>query len=198
MTRQVYPEPKKPTKVLVEKYLADYNKDPRYMHEDPLQCRLKDSFRGDYEDILLVVVVLNQLYGTNLYDVYRMADYIDARKDEILPAIEQGRSEAVGMIASGHGIGRSECKESVFYSFATKFCHFLNPNDYPIFDSYVEKMLKAYNRQFGFYADTRSDIRDYAVFKAWVQAFVAYFGLHFTFREIDKFLWYYGSQVIFK
>lgn len=198
MTRRLYPEPKKPTKTLVEKYLAVYNEDPRYMHEDPLQCRLKDLFRGDYEDILLVVVTLDRLFNTHVHDVYRMADHIYKRKDEILPAIEQGRPEAVGMIASGHEIGRSGRKESVFYSFATKFCYFLNPNDYPIFDNYVEKMLKAYNRQFGFCVNTWSDIRDYAVFKARVQAFAAYFGLHFTFREIDKFLWYYGSQVIFK
>lgn len=71
---------------------------------------------------------------------------------------------------------------------------FLNPDDYPIFDSHVEQMLKAYNRKFGFCTGRAGNLRDYTVFKDWVRSFIEYFGLECTFWESDKFMWtYYNS-----
>ena len=132
----------RPSNALVERCSKKYKNDARYSYADEIQRRLTTKFAGDYESILLAVVFLNQIYSTNLYDVYRVADHIYKKKDMILPAIETGKIEAVEMIATGHGIGRKGCKESVFYSFSTKFCNYLNPKAYPIFDSHVEKMLK--------------------------------------------------------
>ena len=98
------------------------------------------------------------------------------------------------MIATGHGIGRKGCKESVFYSFSTKFCNYLNPKAYPIFDSHVEKMLKAYNRNFGFHTGAQNNLRDYAIFKEWIQSLMTFFDLNCTLWELDKFLWSYGKN----
>lgn len=186
----------KPTKVLMTRWLTAYKSDLHFSRADELQRRLAETFAGDYESILAAVVFLNQIYSTNLYlsGVYLMADHICGRRDAVLPSIEAGSPEAVAMIARGHGIAREGCRESVLYSFASKFCNFLNPDDYPIFDSHVEQMLKAYNRKFGFCTGRAGNLRDYTVFKDWVRSFIEYFGLECTFWESDKFMWtYYNS-----
>jgi len=184
----------RPSNALVERCSKKYKNDARYSYADEIQRRLTTKFAGDYESILLAVVFLNQIYSTNLYDVYRVADHIYKKKDMILPAIETGKIEAVEMIATGHGIGRKGCKESVFYSFSTKFCNYLNPKDYPIFDSHVEKMLKAYNRNFGFHTGAQNNLRDYAIFKEWIQSLMTFFDLNCTLWELDKSLWSYGKN----
>lgn len=185
----------KPTKALVEKFVTEYKNDFHYSHADELQCRLTEQFTGDYESILSAVIFLNQIYSTNIYSVYGIADHIYSKRDTIIPAIKAGKTDAVSMIAQGHGIVREgKEKEIVFYSFATKFCNYLNPAVYSIFDSHVEKMLKAYNRKFGFYTGQQKNLRDYATFKEWIQAFLKHFDLHCTLWELDKFLWtYYRS-----
>ena len=185
----------KPTKALVEKFVTEYKNDIHYSHADKLQSKLTEKFTEDYESILSAVIFLNQIYSTNIYSVYGVADHIHSKRDAILPAIKAGKMDAVSMIAQGHGIVREgKEKEIVFYSFATKFCNYLNPEFYSIFDSHVEKMLKAYHRKFGFYTGQQKNLRDYATFKEWIQAFLKHFDLHCTLWELDKFLWtYYRS-----
>lgn len=181
-----------PTKALVEKFVTEYKKDSHYSHADELQRKLAAQFAGDYESILSAAIFLNQIYSTNIYSVYGIADHIYSKRDAIIPAIKAGKTDAVTMIAQGHGIVREgKEKEIVFYSFATKFCNYLNPTAYSIFDSHVEKMLKAYNRKFGFYTGQQKNLRDYATFKEWIQAFLKHFDLNCTLWKLDKFLWTY-------
>ena len=181
-----------PTKALVEKCVTEYKNDSHYSHADELQRKLATQFAGDYESILSAAIFLNQIYSTNIYNVYGIVDHIHSKKDELIPAIEVGKTDVVAMIAQGHGIAREgKEKEIVFYSFATKFCNYLNPTAYSIFDSHVETMLKAYNRKFGFYTGQQKNLRDYATFKEWIQAFLKHFDLHCTLWELDKFLWTY-------
>ncbi len=180
-----------PTKALIEKFITEYKNDFHYSHADELQRKLAAQFAGDYESILSAAIFLNQIYSTNIYNVYGIVDYIHSKKDELIPAIKAGKTGVVAMIAQGHGIVRKgKEKEIVFYSFATKFCNYLNPS-YSIFDSHVEKMLKAYNRKFGFYTGQQKNLRDYATFKEWIQAFLKHFDLNCTLWELDKFLWTY-------
>jgi len=91
----------RPSNALVERCSKKYKNDARYSYADEIKRRLTTKFAGDYESILLAVVFLNQIYSTNLYDVYRVADHIYKKKDMILPAIETGKIEAVEMIATG-------------------------------------------------------------------------------------------------
>ena len=66
----------RPSNALVERCSKKYKNDARYSYADEIQRRLTTKFAGDYESILLAVVFLNQIYSTNLYDVYRVADHI--------------------------------------------------------------------------------------------------------------------------
>ncbi|UTW70364.1 hypothetical protein KHA80_07545 [Anaerobacillus sp. HL2] len=41
-------------------------------------------------------------------------------------------------------------KKKNFYSFATKYCSHHNPLDYPIYDSYVDEVLRHFRNRDGF------------------------------------------------
>ena len=48
-----------------------------------------------------------------------------------------------------------------FYSFATKYCSHHFPEDYPIYDSFVEKMLMPFKRVDKFYRCKKDDLKHY-------------------------------------
>ena len=49
-------------------------------------------------------------------------------------------------------------KKKCFYSFATKYCSHHNPINFPIYDSYVDKILNYYKRKDHFYDFKREDL----------------------------------------
>lgn len=162
--------------------------------EDALK-QLREQFPENKEipHVLLKVLVLNKLYNTrvNDVDVPVLARHIaQLRLDD---AIGQGDPAVVGRIYTCDGLRK-------YYSFATKFCSWHNPESYPIYDSYAEECLWAYRRrpanQEGFAKFRRQDCWYYDKYKEVVSAFRTHYGLdHFTFREIDKFLWQTGERI---
>jgi len=189
-------KPNIPTDESVLHYVNMFDNTEPICAEDRVRDRMMEHFDWSFEDIYAAVVVVNDLFGTQLRNTFAMARHIFAHKDEIRQATDAGLPNVIAIIARGHGIQRRGCKESVLYSFATKFCHWLRPDTYIIFDSYVEKLLKLYNKEFSFASET-GDMRDYAVFKSFVDSFVKHFDLHCSYRQLDKFLWWYGSKEIF-
>jgi hypothetical protein len=81
------------------------------------------------------------------------------------------------------------------YSFATKYCSHHNPNAYPIYDSYVDKVL-CYFRNVDCFIDFRSDdLRNYQKFKSILMQFREFYGLeNYGLKEIDKYLWQFGKE----
>ena len=93
-----------------------------------------------------------------------------------------------------------ERKERRNYSFATKYCSFHNPSSYAIYDSIVDKVLKAYQRQDRFSSQPLGDLKDYRRFKEVLEEFVNnYKGLgRPSWRELDYFLHDYGREKLAK
>lgn len=102
---------------------------------------------------------------------------------------------------------RDKCKKDKIinkdpYSFITKYCCHHNPNYYPIYDSYVDIMLKWYSdlEQFPFtIAENNMDFSDYdsfcgalEQFKECCEADISIESI--SFRDIDKFLWSAGKS----
>jgi hypothetical protein len=82
------------------------------------------------------------------------------------------------------------------YSFATKYCSWHRPDVYPIFDSYVERLLWTYRQQDRFAEFKRGESWHYPHYKEIIERFRAYYDLgQFSFKELDKFLWLYGIEV---
>ena len=113
--------------------------------------------------------------------------------DERLKSSKRDTSIVDEMVAEVKRItGRSA------YSFATKYCSHHKPELYPIYDSYVDILLRYYrdHNTKGFcFAD--KDLQHYASFCKVEQRFAECYGLNlpeFTAKEIDKFLWQVGKK----
>jgi len=195
----------------VERYLLLWNELDNYREQEQALSELFDQYPNNMEKdrsgVLLKVVALNHFYSTNIFNVYAVAKHIVSISnfDEKLRGgdptiIVELRDRAT------NGTNRD------LYSFATKYCSHHFSDEYPIYDSYVHKVLDYYNRIDGFAkgkGDTRCftnldeqankvDVpmrRDYCAFKAVIDAFREYYGLgSFDRKQIDQYLWQLGKD----
>lgn len=72
------------------------------------------------------------------------------------------------------------------------------PQIYPIYDSIVEQMILEYYKSDQFTQFYRYELReDYVRYTEIIDLFRKFYGLdQFTFKEIDKFLWSYGREIL--
>ena len=74
-------------------------------------------------------------------------------------------------------------KKKYFYSFASKYCSHHNQVEFPIYDSYVDIVLRYFRKADKFYK-----------FKNILLKFKEYYGLQeFSLKELDKYLWQFGK-----
>ncbi len=141
------------------------------------------------EDVLLKVSALNDFYSTNIYDTYSVAENII--KNNIDRPLAAGNLDIVNKIA------RVSVKRKTinFYSFATKYCSHHRPKFYPIYDSYVDKMLWYYRKRDQFSDFKRKSLKEYPVFIEAINQFKKFYRLNkFKLRDIDNFLWMTGKE----
>ena len=82
-----------------------------------------------------------------------------------------------------------------FYSFATKYCSRHKPTEYPIFDSFVEKLLKYFRDTDKKIIFQNDDLKDYQKYKCVLLDFQKKYGLEdFNLKQIDKYLWQLGKE----
>ena len=182
----------KPSASEVEKYLKSWKNLKNYkLQEDALDKLFFELLPSNEEisDILLKVATLNDFYSTNIFSVYPVAEHILSLK--IDERLRQGDVTLVNEIQNVtiNGVTRK------FYSFSTKYCSHHNPNEYPIYDSYVEKVLKYFRKTDKFSKFKNADLKDYQKFKNIIIAFREYYGLEeFNLKEIDQCLWQLGKE----
>jgi hypothetical protein len=181
-----------PTPDLVEDECRKFDSDPWNISGEEALRLLREQFPENKQvpHVLLKVLVLNKLYSTrvNDVDVLPLAEHI-VRLD-LDTQLDQGMLAAVERIYTCDGL-------QMYYSFATKFCSWHNPEAYPIYDRYADECLWAYKKRDGFAEFQHQDEGYYEKFVAIVTAFRAHYGLdRFTFREIDKFLWSSGKAIL--
>ncbi len=86
-------------------------------------------------------------------------------------------------------------KQKNFYSFATKYCSHHNQLSYPIYDSYVEKVLVYFRDKDGFSVFATPELKDYTKFKAILIEFGKFYGLEqYNLKQIDKYIWQLGKE----
>jgi hypothetical protein len=191
---EVVKKAEKPSIELVERYKVKFETNKRYSNEDKIQKLIVEKIfdKDKYETILLTVVLINELYSTNIYRTDLITEHIYINRNTIHTLIKNGESKAIELVAKGHGI-----KELNFYSFASKYCNYFNPEEFPIYDSYIENMLCAYKVQdTSFEKFKRSSLKDYETFRNIIRKFRSHYELeNFQLRDIDKFLWLYGKEL---
>lgn len=186
------PQVPAPSLEQVEHYLCAWDELENYRLQEDALNRLFFSLcpaNTDLSDILLKVAVLNDFYSTNIFSVYPVAKHIlsldiDARL----------KAGDVTLVSDIQKVTINNVEKN-FYSFATKYCSHHNPLDYPIYDSYVEKVLCFFRDRDGFAAFKTDELKNYVKFKGVLIDFRAFYGLDkYNLKEIDKYIWQLGKE----
>lgn len=154
--------------------------------------KLRDAFpfNTDPSQVLIKIIALNRLYSARVRDKDQedLARHIVKQNLDLI--MEQGAQDAVRLIWD------SPCSQQ-YYSFATKFCSWHNPEAYPIFDRNVVEALWAYRMRDDFAIFTKNDLYDYEKLIATENTFRAKYGLEsLGFKALDKFLWRVGDGIL--
>lgn len=182
----------KPNKIEVEKYLDKWDSLENYvLQENALNKLFMKVYPNntDINDILIKCSSLNDFYSTNIFSIFPVAKHIlELNIDERL---KNKDTSLVNDIAKLNING----KEKYFYSFATKYCSHHFPNDFPIYDSFVEKCLIYFKKKDKFYSFSKEELKDYAKFKDILLQFKKYYNIdEFNLKDIDRYLWQLGKD----
>ncbi len=151
-----------PSTEQVELYLAKWNTLENYRLQENALNKLFFELcpnNTDIIDVLLKASALNDFYSTNIFSIYPVAKHICTLN--IDTRLKAGDVTLVGDIQYVN-IGDTEKN---FYSFATKYCSHHNPLDYPIYDSYVDEVLRYFRNRDGFSDFPDGDLKEYIKFK---------------------------------
>ena len=140
-------------------------------------------------DILLKASTLNNFYSTNIFSIYPVAKHIHGL--DIDYRLESGD---VGLVVDIQKTIIGE-KEKNFYSFATKYCSHHNPLAYPIYDSYVDEVLRYFRNRDGFSNFKDADLKNYEKFKDALIEFQMFYNLEdYNLKQIDQYVWQLGKN----
>lgn len=176
----------------VKKYLAEWDKLENYvLQERSLDKLFVDTIPENkcIEDILIKASTLNDFYSTNIYSIFPVAKHIlELDIDERLHTGDMALVDDIATITISN-------KKRYLYSFASKYCSHHYKDFYPIYDSYVEKVLVYFRKVDRFASFTTNDLKDYCVFKATLNEFADYYGLtEFGLKDLDRYLWQLGKE----
>ncbi len=183
----------RPTVMEVEQYLQEWANLESYKLQETALDRLFFELspkNTDISDILLKVATLNDFYSTNIFSIFPVAKHILS-----LDIDERLKRGDIFLVNEIQNITIKEGVQRKFYSFATKYCSHHNPLAYPIYDSYVEKVLKYFRKTDHFAKFKNADLKDYQQFKNLILTFRSYYGLEqFNLKQIDQYLWQLGKE----
>lgn len=183
----------KPSKQQVEKYLKRWDSLENYVFQE---SSLKKLFTKTYpkntnlDDVLIKVCALNDFYNTNIFSSFTVAKHIvNLKIDKRLSKKDLKLVNEIAYIKVPRG------RKINFYSFATKYCSHHMPTVYPIYDSYVEKLLMHYKKIDKFANFKKIDLRNYQKYHDILSQFRNSYNLNvFNLKEIDKYLWQLGKR----
>lgn len=186
----------KPSIKEVKKYLKEWDEKDEYKEKEEALNKLFLELcpkNTDIKDILLKASTLNDFYSTNIFSIYSVAKHIQAKcidsklKDGDISAVSNIQFVTIGG------------KIKNFYSFASKYCSHHNSKDYPIYDSYVDRILRYFRKCHKFFDFKNEDLKDYVKFKGIIIEFQKFYGLNeYSLKQIDQYLWQLGKEYFSK
>ncbi len=181
----------KPCKESISKYLNEWDTLEKYTLQENSIGKLFQvhcSENDDIESILLKVSVLNDFYSTNIFDTFTVAKHILSLN--IDSRLKSGDLILVNDIARVPKVRK-------FYSFASKYCSHHNPDKFPIYDSYVDKMLRHYRKVDKFNKFKNEDLKSYPKFIKSIEALREFYNVNsYSLRQLDIFLWLVGKEYL--
>ena len=176
----------------VEYYLQAWNKLENYrLQENALDKLFLELCTKNIEisDILLKVVALNDFYSTNIFSVYPVAKHILS-----LDIDSRLNSGDITLVSDLQKVIIGGTVKN-FYSFSTKYCSHHKPLDFPIYDSYVEKVLCYFRDRDNFSSFKTLELKDYKKFKDTLVEFKYFYGLDkYDLKKIDRYMWQLGKD----
>lgn len=176
----------------VEFYLEKWDGLENYhLQEDALNKLFFElcPMNTDVIDVLLKASTLNDFYSTNIFSIYPVAKHICAL--DIDARLKEGDVTLVGDIQY---VTFGDTLKN-FYSFASKYCSHHNPFDYPIYDSYVDEVLRYFRNRDNFSDFQDGDLKDYVKFKGILIDFRALYCLDkYNLKQIDQYVWQLGKD----
>lgn len=183
-----------PTEDMVRQYNSKFDTDPDVSLSDITVKRLFAELpeNRNLELVLRKVIVLNQLYNTRLWT---SATITVARRIVSLSIDARLKNHDLRVVAD-IALNTIKGKNWRFYSFASKYCSFHQPEHFPIYDQYVDRLLNRYRRESEFATFSAIQLKDYETFNSVVLQFRKFYRLEkLSIKEMDKFLWAYGTEV---
>lgn len=182
----------KPSKIEVEKYLKKWDSLENYVLQESALDKLffyTYPHNNDINDILIKASALNDFYSTNIFSIFPVAKHI--LNLDIDNRLKSGDETLVDDISNITING----KMKKFYSFATKYCSHHFPIVFPIYDSYVEKVLIYFQKQDNFAKFKKEDLKKYKLFKDALINFKKFYNIdEYNLKDIDRYIWQLGKD----
>jgi len=177
----------------VKKYISTWKSLDNYvLQERSLEKLFLRTYpnNNDLDDVLIKVCSLNDFYSTNIFSPFTVAKHIvELNIDKDLKKENLSIVNKIGLVTMNGN------KQKNFYSFATKYCSHHKPNVYPIYDSYVEKVLMHLKKKDSFSKFKKADLKEYELFKSILLDFQKFYNLEqFDIKHIDQYLWQLGKE----
>jgi hypothetical protein len=143
--------------------------------------QLKNAFPDRLEAIPVKAIVLNELYGTNVIAIYKVAKRLEELLRETSttgPLLVEELVEDINKKVTGRN----------HYSFVAKFGHFFIDSSLPILDSYAEEMAAWH------LGPARSqNPKRYRCFCENIEMLIEFAGLACDCAKLDAYLWVAGE-----
>jgi len=182
----------RPSEDEIKKYLNLWDSLENYvLQESSLKKLFTETYpaNNSMDDVLIKVCSLNDFYSTNIFSPFTVAKHIVSLS--IDERLQNDDFHLVNDIASVQMNGN---RIILFYSFATKYCSHHRPTTYPIYDSFVEKLLMYFKKYDKFYEFKKEELKNYVSYRNILLKFQNYYNLnYFNLKEIDKYLWQAGK-----
>ena len=177
----------------IEKYLTLWDSLENYrLQESSLKKLFTKTYplNDDLDEVLIKVCALNDFYSTSIYYPVQVAKHIVSLQLDKKLIIKDPK--VVNEIAS---VQVKKDKLINYYSFATKYCSHHHPTLYPIYDSYVDKLLMHFKKEDNFFEFKKADLKIYENFKNILEKFRIFYDLEdYDLKQIDKYLWQAGKE----
>lgn len=179
------------TDSMIEEYIVKFEKG--YGDNDKAITSLFNKYKlnNDFELVFAKVCVINYLYNAGVPDnqVSKKAEHI-CQINTLDDDLEKGNLKAYEDISNAvNGLNH-------YYVFASKYCHFHNPDKFPIFDQYSRFTLCELYKQTDFSEKVidEEDLKDYTLYKKCLDEFLESKNNKWNYKQIDEFLWMYGVE----
>lgn len=188
-----------PTQEEITSWLNTWDNDEKNSHVvSSMQVLFeKIPLNNNLNEIYAKIAALNDLYSTNIRKLYDVAKHIFSIQD-IDERLRAGDLTIVNEVAKVPLVDKhGNEKVYNYYSFATKFCMFSNPEVYSIYDSYVEKVLIEFNEIDRFFNPKELNFRSYEDFDEILNSFRAKYNTVFdniSRLDMDRYLWLLGKK----